>query len=496
MLHLFEEHKDDDLYPELSDKDKLKSLVNILRGHEEFILDSTGVIISSNLEAVTITGYEEWEVIGKSISLFYAQEDREKYKYEHDLYKASKELKYSTTELKIKKHGDQFLATTKFEAIYNNDGELNGFRVTLQDATHKAIYDIGTKKIKEENSNLYKNPFVGIFRAFITDLSFAKLNSKAIEIFGVDSNCSKLSNIFSCADDFIRFKEILFKDGFVDNFMLQIANDKVEIYCVISCTLFRDEGFIEGVIKDITESRKQAIEIQKVKAELDNFLYRASHDIRAPLATILGLTNLIKVDKSASMVNVLEYVKLIEERVSNLDSVLKELSDVSYNNLHDIRVEKINIEVVLRRIMKPLREKFPFVNTQITIAFASPIFYSDLSRVKVILDNVIYNAFVYHDAAKTNPHVKILVSQTGSTTVFEIDDNGIGVEQTHLTNIYDMFFRIQSDRGGSGLGLFVTKSMIDKLGGTISINSQIGKGTSVKIVLSNEARTQHKAPSR
>jgi PAS domain S-box-containing protein len=488
MLHLFEDHNEEELYPELSDKDKLKSLVNILRGHEEFILDSAGVIISSNLEAVTITGYEEWEVIGKSIALFYSKEDCDKFVYEHDLFKASKELKYSTTELKVKKHGDQFLATTKFEAIYNTDGELNGFRVTLYDATHKAIYELGTKKIKEENSNLYKNPFVGIFRALITDLSFVKLNAKAIEILGVESNCNKLSDIFCHVEEFIRFKELLFKEGYVESFMLQIASDKLEIFCMVSCTLHRDEGYIEGVFKDITEARKQAIEIQKVKAELDNFLYRASHDIRAPLATILGLTNLISYEKPTSFQNVLDYAQLIAQQVSHLDFVLKELSDVSYNNLHDVKVDEINIETVLKRIVKPLQEKFPFIQSQLILSASSPIFYSDLSRIKVILDNVIYNAFLYHNSSETKPFVKVYFNIMGSTVLIDVEDNGIGIDEPHLVSIFDMFFRIHSEKRGSGLGLYVAKSMVDKLGGSIKISSTPGKGTLVSIVLNNELK--------
>ncbi len=129
---------------EFSEKDKFQSLLNTLKGCEEFVLDSSGVIVSSNLEAVTITGYEEWEVIGKHISFLYSIEDQQINKAEADLLKTAKLGKYISSGFRIKKRGDRFWAKMKFFALANN-GEVAAYRVTLTDSTHRAMYTMSTK---------------------------------------------------------------------------------------------------------------------------------------------------------------------------------------------------------------------------------------------------------------------------------------------------------------------------------------------------------------
>lgn len=484
LAPIFDDLGSDNFSPEAADKEKLKSLINILNGHEEFIVDPWGKIISSNLEAVTITGYEEWEIIGKSIEILYPKEEIDRLKLEEDLWAAAKSKEYVSTDFKLKKHGDRFLAKTTFSVIYDSNGDLNGFRISLSDATHNAISKLRNRIIQDEYSNLFNNPYVGVFKTNCTDLAFIRLNEKALEILGLTSVKGSLKDIFEDLAVFDRFTKKLQKNKQVDNFTFQVKHDHLNVFASITCALISEDDYVEGVIKDVSENWRQVIELQKLKAELDNFLYRASHDIRAPLTTILGLTNLIKSDKSGSIHELLEYAKLIENRVSHLDQVLKDLSDVSYNNVYAIKVQEIHLNSLIDRIIEPFKEEYTRIKV-IHYQSDNTVLYSDMARLKVILSNVLSNGFKYHNINSPDPLLQISYKIDDSNAVIAIKDNGKGIDANYLGKVFDVFFKINADGTGSGLGLFVTKSMVDKLGGQILIDSSSEHGTEVSITIPN-----------
>lgn len=484
---IFDDLSSDNFNLERNDGERLKSLTSILNGHEEFIVDVNGKIVSSNLEAVTITGYEEWEVMGKSIGMIYPREDVEARRVEEDLLITAKKVDYTTTDFKIKKHGDKFLAKTQFTAIYNIDRELSGYRITLSDATHNALYKLRTRIIQDEYTNLFNNPYVGVFKVNFDNLTFLKLNNKALDILGLKNEAGRLKDIFGEATAFTEFITRLTSTRQVDNFVFKVKHKYLSVYASITCVLFTEDRYVEGVIKDVSENWRQVIELQKLKAELDTFLYRASHDIRAPLTTILGLTNLIKSDKTGTIHELLEYAKLIENRVSHLDRVLKDLSDVSYNNVYSIKVQPINLSKLIDRILDPLKDEYPRIEV-IHNQQENDLVFSDMARLKVILCNVFTNGFKYHSPTSSDPVLNISYVITSSKVSIVIEDNGLGIDQNYLTHVFDVFFKLNTEGTGSGLGLFVTKSMVDRLGGQISIEPGSVSGTIVRITIPNCTR--------
>jgi PAS domain S-box-containing protein len=481
---VFDDLSSDNFSLERNDDERLKSLTNILNGHEEFIVDVHGKIVSSNLEAVTITGYEEWEVMGKSIGMLYPRQDVESRRVEEDLLITSKNADYTTTDFKIKKHGDKFLAKTQFTSIYNIDGELSGYRITLSDATHNALYKLRTRIIQDEYANLFNNPYVGVIKVNFDNLTFLKLNTKALDILGLNTETGRLKDIFGEETSFAEFISRLTSTRQVNNFIFKVKHKYLSVYASITCVLFTEDRYMEGVIKDVSENWRQVIELQKLKAELDTFLYRASHDIRAPLTTILGLTNLIKSDKTGTIQELLEYAKLIENRISHLDKVLKDLSDVSYNNVYSIKVQPIYLGKLINRILDPLKDEYSKINV-IHDHQEHDLVFSDMARLKVILSNVFTNGFKYHNPTSPYAFLKISYTITNSSVSIITEDNGIGIDQNYLSHVFDVFFKLNTDGTGSGLGLFVTKSMVDRLGGQIFIEPGPVLGTIVKITIPN-----------
>jgi PAS domain S-box-containing protein len=133
-----------------SEFEKYSSLISILKGFEEYMIDLGGMIIGSNLEAVNITGYEEWEVIGKHISMFYTAEDQLTGQPLLDLEKAEERGSVIVSGLRVKKRNSSFWAKIKIRKLLSEEGLHMGYKRSLQDATHKAVTNHRIRKIKDE----------------------------------------------------------------------------------------------------------------------------------------------------------------------------------------------------------------------------------------------------------------------------------------------------------------------------------------------------------
>ena len=198
---------DPDVTPKRNDKniefEKHSSLINILKGFEEYTLDANGVIISSNLEAINITGYDEWEVIGKKISIFYSIEDQLTGKPCKDLAKCALHGQIIFTGLWTKKRNSYFLARIKIVALKENE-TLIGFKMILRDATYKAVNNQRLKKIKDEYLSLFNNSFVGIVKCNMHDYTIFMMNEKAQRMVALLNHSERLrfNEIFHSDDDF------------------------------------------------------------------------------------------------------------------------------------------------------------------------------------------------------------------------------------------------------------------------------------------------------
>lgn len=462
--------------------EKDKSLFNILRGFEEFILNKEGLIISSNLEVVNITGYEEWEVIGNHISIFYSLEDRQLEKPEAELALAAAQGQLIINDWRVKKRNARFWAKMKISSLKDDNGMHTGFRVVLKDTTHKALYNHRVKRIKDEYLNLFNNAYTGIFKFRMKDLRILLLNEKAVEILGRDeSGDIAFQDLFVESDRCALLCQTLYDQAKVENFEFQISNTgRDEKWVSISCRYFAEQGFVEGILIDITESKRQVTELQKLNHELDQFIYHASHDLRSPLTTILGLVNLIHLDEPSPLIK--NYAQLISERVHHLDGLLKDLVSITYNNKTKPLAESIHIETEVRTLLKEFHHQYNQVHAYLNVT-GDAVFTTDVVRFKTILRNLISNALKYHNPQANPPFVKISVAVEAQQLVLTVEDNGLGIDQAYVDQIFGMFFRATIQAKGTGLGLFITKAMVDKLGGKIMVKSQIKTGTTFYVEL-------------
>ncbi len=256
----------------------------------------------------------------------------------------------------------------------------------------------------------------------------------------------------------------------------------------------KEIGKIKGVsvyIEDITslkESQLKLIEknrdLQKVNSELDSFVYRVSHDLRAPLTSILGLISLMKTEDDKDKLS--EYINLQEKSIQKLDLFIKEIINLSRNSRLGITIDKINFDELLDELFEnqhytQAAEKVK----RICIVDENISFYTDRQRLSTVLNNLISNSLKYINVHLEDPFVKIEVYPKNEGIAIRVSDNGIGISENYLPKIFEMFFRATQAFSGSGLGLYIVKETIGKLDGKIKAKSKFGEGTVFEIFLPN-----------
>lgn len=227
----------------------------------------------------------------------------------------------------------------------------------------------------------------------------------------------------------------------------------------------------------------QRDKIRKLNQELDQFVYSCYHDLRAPVATILGLINLIK---SSDVKDFDNYVNLIHESILKLDLRIKDIIDYSKNSRLRLERQQISIadlvNILLERNKNYLNQKS--ITTHINIEEHTK-FYSDKIRTNIILENLISNAINFQKPDSTEGIIDISGSVTMEKAVIRVKDNGIGITQKSLDQAYDMFFKASNSSTGAGLGLYIVKESLNKLNGDINIQSNASKGTLVEVTIPN-----------
>ncbi len=223
--------------------------------------------------------------------------------------------------------------------------------------------------------------------------------------------------------------------------------------------------------------------LKKVNEELDSFVYRVSHDLRAPIASSIGLANLSL--KEASTDHLKKYTEMQINSLTRLDIYIKDILNYSRNarlemqvqevNMHDLADELVGMLLTYDNLDKP-------VDFRINIE-GSPNIYSDKLRLKIILNNLLSNSFKYHSNDINNPWVELKMSRKKDMVSIKVIDNGIGIGIEHQNNIYKMFYRGTTLRSGSGLGLYIVKDCLNKIGGSISFESEVAKGSEFEILI-------------
>lgn len=310
-------------------------------------------------------------------------------------------------------------------------------------------------------------------------------------------------DLFSSENDRADWKDRLDKalDGkpgiYIDQYLRE---EDMKVYEIKTFPI-NGTGAVRGVaifIKDITHIQRSELkfieknrELDRINKELDNFVYRVSHDLRAPITSIMGLINLIKLEDDPTKLN--NYIGLQEKSVKKLDHFIKDIINLSRNTRLGITVERINFNQLVQEIFSELDDGTGAVEKRLTVNEVVPL-YSDRQRIHTILTNLVSNSIKFYNNHQEIPYVHVnLISDEDSVTI-EVKDNGIGIPPEYLNKIYTMFFRAAKDNPGSGLGLYIVKETINKLKGTVTARSKLREGTTFNIKIPNLIKRYEAAP--
>ncbi|MTI30257.1 ATP-binding protein, partial [Xanthovirga aplysinae] len=242
-----------------------------------------------------------------------------------------------------------------------------------------------------------------------------------------------------------------------------------------------------AIKKELTEKQIALNEFHKTNKELDNFVYSISHDINAPIASVLGLVNIMKYDVKGPEAE--GYIEKIEHSIENLRRYINDVLNFSRNSRVDLVFEKITFSTLINETFSMLKF-LPYVEK---ISFKYKIkeeapFFSDKFRLKTVLNNLLSNAIKYADFSKPNPYILVKITTGEDSCHLSIEDNGIGIPKDYQEHIYNMFYRATELASGSGIGLYIVKEILQKIGGKIELVSEEGKGSTFNLSIPNQKK--------
>lgn len=238
-------------------------------------------------------------------------------------------------------------------------------------------------------------------------------------------------------------------------------------------------------LKAYNELKLHHDELVKVNRELDNFVYSVSHNLRAPLRSVLGLINLTHAETKEGVVNA-NYLPLMERSILQLDATLNDILLYSQNNHNKIKIEQINLKELVNGVFDHFLHVTDFhkIKKEIEIEEEETLF-TDSYRLSIVLRNLISNSINYRDSNKIQSIVYVSVKVNSNELTASVEDNGLGIEEEYIPRIFDMFFRANEKSEGAGLGLYITREIINRLNGKLSIESKLKVGTKAAFTIPN-----------
>ena len=380
-----------------------------------------------------------------------------------------------------------------------DDPAIRGIVVNFRDITERVKAEQALRDSENRFRSLIENSSDVIVVAdkdmnivFISDSVFRLTGFKPGEIIGLKSMH------FSHPEEKDRVREFINNvkntPGIPQKIVYRtLKKDGSVIWCErVSTNLLHDPA-INGIVsnfRDITEQYKyeQALEasnetLKKTNLELDRFVYSVSHDLRAPLSSILGVIEFAETETDEQ--SMLELLNMLKSSVKKLDGFVLDILNYSRNARVQVESEKIDFNELVSDIVRDLRfMNAGNSNVAITIDVnEKAILYSDKSRIKMVVSNLLANALRYHDPQKPNPFVNILIQPHDTGIIISIQDNGIGISRDNHEKIFDMFYRASVMSEGTGIGLYIVKETVQKLNGTITLKSEQGIGSDFKVYL-------------
>jgi PAS domain S-box-containing protein len=500
-------------------EERFRLLVEGVKDYAIFMLDPQGRIVTWNSGARLIKGYEAGEIVGQHFSRFYPPEALKKELPARELRTATAEGRFEDEGWRVRKDGSRFWANVVITAIYDGSKTLIGFAKVTRDLTHRREHEEGMRQSEERFRLLVEG--VSDYAIFMLDVDgrVATWNTGAGRIKGYSAE-------EIVGQHFRRFYpqdvaesgwpehelQVAAAEGrFVDEGW-RVRKDGSRFWAHVTITALRDdENRLRGYAKltrDLTErKRTEALEASGAeRAELleaernarmlaqrsirikDEFLATLSHELRTPLNAILGWAQLLRARANPEAAEVQRGMEVIERNARAQVRLIDDLLDLSriMSGRFRLDVQQVSLLDIVKGALdsieptaqaKGLRLESILDPQSVTVA-------GDPGRLQQIFWNLLSNAVKF---TPKGGKIQVLLQRVNSHIEFSVSDSGIGIPASFLPHVFERFSQKDGSThrkyGGLGLGLAISKQLVDLHGGSIQAKS-LGEGHGATFVVS------------
>ena len=475
-------------------EERLRLMIQNVEDYAIFLLDPGGRVASWNAGAQRLKGYEASEVIGQHFSLFYPDAESASGKAERELETARSTGRFEEEGWRKRKDGTRFWANVILSAVRDQEGRLIGFTKITRDMSERKR---AAESLAERSRQQSAASELGLYAVQTRELDALMFQAKETlrQTLGVsdvrilEPNAQPPPGAASAV--------LHGPGGAADSYgLLSIAagrplneNERsfVQVVANILAAAFaraRIEEQLRRAEREAVEERGRSEQVQQALRDRDEFISVAAHELRTPLTALqLKLQGLERgLDGTAGRTtHRIEGAVRQTERLARLVDRLLDVSRISQGKLEMVH-EEFDLAVLVRQVVEDFREPAAQAQSPLDLSLPEKAEGSwDRLRIEQVLVNVLSNAVKY-GAGKP---ITVKLDLEGQRARLEVADRGIGISPEDAARIFNRFQRAASIRhyGGLGLGLYITRHIVEAHGGTISVQSAVGQGSTFVIDL-------------
>lgn len=401
---------------------------------------------------------------------------------------------------------DNALYISEIRPVFNNHNKVIFLNISTERKTNdiKIISDL--KAIETKYKTIFRSINTGIIVVTDSSGNIAEWNKGAELAFGYSEEeilGHSLTNLISKHHVETSLKELLRAKNKLDEMnggdtleMVGLRKNGAEfpVEFTISSWYCGKDRYYCAMMLDISKRKNLENKLKQKSKDLEIFLYRSAHDLKAPLTSIEGLVNLISDEDTGERLS--SIVDMLKTSLDTGKLLLDNLAFASVISQKKEEVSVINFKRKLDKTLKSLSGLDNFENIEFEIEINQTTrFYSNKELVISLFQNLVQNAIKYSKPVSKNhkPSILIQVEQSSEDVEILVSDNGLGISKDNIDKIFNLYYRANNEgTQGTGLGLYIVKHIVEDLNGTITVESELNNGSEFRITLPNLSKKHKK----
>jgi PAS domain S-box-containing protein len=473
----------------VSDSEHFHLLIESAKDYAIFMLDPQGYVMTWNSGAERIKGYARQEIIGQHFSRFHTAEDVSRGKPEEALRIANEFGVFEEDAWRVRKDGSKFRANVVIRPLKDELGHLRGFAEITRDLTERLQAEEQAQRFFQVSVDLMciantKGYFLHLNPAWeeVTGFTDLELRSKpyldfvhpddrqrTIEAAGQlagGQTVALFENRYRCKNGSYRW--LLWNTA--------VSGDRQLFFCIA-----RDvtgQKLAADAIEELNKKLNQRnLELEVSNMELEAFSYSVSHDLRAPLRSLDGFSQVLLDDYKAGLDEEgQDFLKRIRAASQQMGILIDDLLKLSRISRTEMKREKVDLSAIAREIAAPLTAADPQRKARFVIEERMMVI-GDANLLKIAMTNLIENAWKF-SSKKTESVIEIASCVIDHSPTFFVRDNGAGFNMEHAAKLFGAFQRMHSNHefAGTGIGLATVQRVVRQHGGRVWAESQVDCG--------------------